>query len=115
MFLQTGQSRENVAPRLLNKEEKTPKASRSQAFLPKTSAVPPATSTSRAVPPRPASRDSGVDAHRRSGCSDSVTACVQHTAEPSKSQCSAALLYKLHTLRRYVSVSESSVPTAPGK
>lgn len=36
---------ENVVPQLLNKEVNTPKAPRSQAFLPKTSAVPPATST----------------------------------------------------------------------
>lgn len=41
---------ENPVPQLLNKEVKTPQASRRQALLPKTSAVPPATSTCRAVP-----------------------------------------------------------------
>lgn len=41
---------ENAVHQLLNKEVKTPKASRSQAFLPKPSAVPPATTTSRAMP-----------------------------------------------------------------
>lgn len=48
--------------------------------------------------PRPGSRDCKVDAHSRSGCSDSVTACVRHTSKPSKSQRSAALIYKPHTL-----------------
>lgn len=48
--------------------------------------------------PRPGSRDCKVDAHSRSGCSDSVTTCVRHTSKPSKSQRSAALIYKPHTL-----------------
>lgn len=58
MLLHTGPSREprgtfsweNVVPQLLNKEVKPPKASRSQAFLLKTSTVLPATSTSQALP-----------------------------------------------------------------
>lgn len=66
--------------------------------------------------PWPASCDGEADAHGRSGCSDSITACVRHTAKPSKSQHSAALIYKPHTLCTGMQASsESSAPTALGK
>ena len=93
---------ENAVHRLLDSEmknQKHPKAPRFSARNQRRAAccrLPSRHLPSRA--PRLASRDGEVDAHSRSGCSDSVTACVRHTAKPSKSQRSAALIYKPHTL-----------------
>lgn len=93
---------ENAIHQLLNSEMKKQKHPKAPCFSAENQChaarhrLPSHHLPSRA--PRPASRDSEVDAHSRSGCSDSVTACVRHTAKPSKSQRSAALIYKPHTL-----------------